>query len=101
MTKYHKNGVVTLYSVLLLWECGKAVPLSFLPRFHVHDAYLHAVKVWYLQCTLLTATVLEGLKHFRISASLYVDFSRMGEEGAKLLETINTLGPILPLSMLV
>lgn len=73
MTKYYKNAVVTFCSVLLLWECGKAVPLSFLPRFHVRDAYLLAIKVWYLQCTLLTATVLEGLKHFRISASLFVD----------------------------
>lgn len=46
VTKHHKNVIVTFYSVLLLWECSKAVLLSFLSRFHVYDADLCATKVW-------------------------------------------------------
>lgn len=63
------------------------VPLSFLPRLHVHDAYICAIKVWWLQCTVLTATVLEGLKHFGTSASVSCWFQEEnGRRGSQVPE---------------
>lgn len=100
MIKYPKNAIVdvTFYRVLLLWKCCKNVLLSFLHRFHVHDAYLCAIKVWWLQCTVLTATVREGLKHFRISASVLYWFQEQnGRRGCQVPENSKHFGPNSPL----